>query len=225
VNSRNPWNRESGASLVAIMMSLALFGIVAVMASEGFRNINVSGRRVEAAMSARDIENVIMQAMVQRFKTYIANGCTQQPNNFFNGFTIGNLATVSHKNVRFYNETHSQTVLPPAAAKEDLARCNGTLFSTVAPASSHTFYGCFDLKTLDLPRGKASQDAFASNRGAFIEMYVKLKNFKTDAEARCNEMIADRGFGLEVYHAMHWTTPAGNTVMYDNKLGTLNAAY
>jgi hypothetical protein len=56
-------------------------------------------------------------------------------------------------------------------------------------------------------------------------MYVKLRNLKTDTEVLCNQMMTNRGFGFEVYYALHWTTPAGDTVMYDTKLGSFNAAY
>jgi type II secretory pathway pseudopilin PulG len=232
LNSKRPWNQESGASLVAIMVSMALFGIVAVMAAQGFRNISFSGRRVEASVSAREIENVLLQAFVLKWKKYIEDGCPTG-GAYFNNLVVGALADVSYRNVRFYNATHTATVQPPPAARNDLKRCNSTAFSnTAVPADSDTFYGCFDLRTLDSVRVntqnnqlKASNDAFAANRGAFMEMYVKLRNLKTDQQALCTQMIKDRGFGLEVYYALHWTTPAGDTVIYDSKLGTFNANY
>jgi type II secretory pathway pseudopilin PulG len=231
LNSNRPWNKESGASLVAIMVSLALFGIVAAMAAQGFRNISFSGRRVEAAVSAREVENVLLQSFVQKWKKFIEDGCPTG-GAYFDNFVVGALADVSYRRVRFYNSGFTATVPPPTAAAKDLDRCNSTPFSNSVPADSHTFYGCFDLRTLNGVRIntqnnqlKASNDAFAANRGAFMEMYVKLRNLKTDAEALCRNMIKDRGFGLEVYYALHWTTPAGDTVIYDSKLGTFNANY
>lgn len=201
------------------------------MASQGYRNISVSGRRVEAAMSAREVENVILQAFVQKFKLYVESACAGD-GTYFNNLVIGSLADVSYRNVRFYDANYTSTVAPPPMASNDIKRCNSTPFSAVAPAIAHTFYGCFDLRTLPAARQnavnsalKASNDAYAANRGAFIEMYVKLRNLKTDTQALCNQMIKDRGFGLEVYYALHWATPAGDTVMYDSKLGTFNANY
>lgn len=231
MNSQQPWNKESGASIVAILVSMALFGIIAVMASQGYRNISVSGRRVEAAMSAREVENVILQAFVQSFKNYVESTCDGD-GTYFDPLVIGGLADVSYRNVRFYGADYTTPVSPPAMAESDLKRCNSTPFSAITPANAHTFYGCFDLRTLPTARQnavnnalKASNDAFAANRGAFIEMYVKLRNLKTDSQALCNQMIKNRGFGLEVYYALHWTTPAGDRVMYDSKLGTFNANY
>jgi type II secretory pathway pseudopilin PulG len=231
LNSKQPWNKESGASLVAILVSMALFGIIAVMASQGYRNISVSGRRVEAAVSAREVENVILQAMVQKFSNFIEDACPAG-GTYFNNMVIGRLARVNYRNIRFYDANHLNLVRPPEMALKDLERCNSTAFSSTTPINSNTFYGCFDLKTVDEARIsstntnlKASNDAFAANRGAFIEMYVKLRNLKTDTPALCNQMIKDRGFGMEVYYALHWTTPAGGSVMYDSKLGTINANY
>ncbi len=233
MNSKQPWTKESGASIVAILVSMALFGIIAVMASQGYRNISVSGRRVEAAMSAREVENTILQAFVARFKDYVSASCNGDGTSF-NGMQIGGLATATYRNVRFYDSSYVTTVPAPTMASEDVKRCNSTPFSATTPANTnaHTFYGCFDLKTLPGARQnlansalKASNDAFAANRGAFIEMYVKLRNLKTDTQAPCSQMIKGRGFGLEVYYALHWTTPAGETVMYDSKLGTFNANY
>ena len=51
------------------MMSLAIFAIVAMMAARSFRNINVSGRKVEAAMSAREAENLMLQHNVPMLDT------------------------------------------------------------------------------------------------------------------------------------------------------------
>lgn len=230
MKSNQPWNKESGASLVAIMVAMAIFAIVAVMASQSFRNINFSGRRVEAAMSAREVENVILQRMVAQFQTFVRNGCTADPNTFFNGLPIGGLIMANrvkaNQPVRFYDASiNYNPTNPPAAAGDDLKRCYGTPFSSAAPQNSDTFYSCFDLKTIDAQRNKASNDAFAANRGAFLETYVKLRNFKTDALTLCNAMILNRGFGLEVYYSLHWTTQAGDKVLYDSKLGTLNAAF
>jgi type II secretory pathway pseudopilin PulG len=222
--SKQAWHKESGASLVAIMVSIALFGIIVVMASQSFRNISVSGRRVEAAMSAREVENVILQAFVQKYKQYIQAACPAG-GAYFNNWAIGSLAAVSYQNIRFYNAKFTTTVAPPPAAGKDLERCRSTAFSAVTPAIAHTFYGCYDLRTVPTARDTASKDAFAANRGAFIEMYVKLRNLKTDTEVLCNQMMTNRGFGFEVYYALHWTTPAGDTVMYDTKLGSFNAAY
>lgn len=227
MNNRHSWSKESGASLVAIMVSMAIFGIVAVMASQSFRNISFSGRRVEAAMSAREAENVILQSMVQKFRDYVADSCPQAVNTFFHDATrdkIGTLATIRHKNVRFYNKNYA-TVNPPNQAADDLKRCRSTSFASGQTINANTFYGCFDLQTVAASRLDASADAFVGNRGAFIEMYVKLRNLKTDTAATCANMIADRGFGLEVYYALHWATPAGDSVMYDTKLGTFNVAY
>jgi type II secretory pathway pseudopilin PulG len=226
LNDKHSWNSESGASLVAIMVSMAIFATIAVMASQSFRNINVTGRRAEAAMSAREVENVVMQALVQRFRDYIKDACKFTPEAHFDGFKIGSMVEVKHKDVRFYKLGNSPAeVAAPALATADLNRCKKTPFSTVPPPGSNTFYGCFDLKTENSIRDKASEDAFAANRGAFVEMHVKLLNFKTDVPVVCTDMVKDRGLGLEVYYALHWTTPAGTNVMYDTKLGTLNATY
>jgi type II secretory pathway pseudopilin PulG len=228
VNNRHSWSKESGASLVAIMVSMAIFGVVAVMASQSFRNISFSGRRVEAAMSAREAENVILQSMVQKFRDYIVGSCPQAVDAFFEEATrkqIGTLATINHKNVRFYNSKYTATVNPPSQAADDLKRCRSTPFASAQPINADTFYGCFDLETVAASRNQSSADAFSGNRGAFIEMYVKLRNLKTDTASTCANMIIDRGFGFEVYYALHWTTPAGEDVLYDTKLGTFNVAY
>ncbi|HET9238317.1 MAG TPA: hypothetical protein VFO10_13735 [Oligoflexus sp.] len=219
------WNKESGASLVAIMMSLAIFAIVSLMASRSFQNINVSGRKVEAAMSAREAENLILQNLTRHFRKYIEEGCAQNPNNFFLNHEIGTLVTVNHKNPRFYSPKDTVTA-PPAQASKDVERCQGTPFAAgVLPNNAHTFYGCFDLRTQSAARTNASKDAFAGNRGAFIEMYVKMKNLKTDQPVTCAAMIKSRGFGFEIYYALHWATSAGDTVFYDSKLGTFNVGY
>ncbi|WP_141733790.1 PulJ/GspJ family protein [Oligoflexus tunisiensis] len=226
MENKHSWNNESGASLVTIMVSMAIFAIVAVMSSQSFRNISVTGRRAEAAMSAREVETVVMQAMVQKFKDYIKDNCNMAADAYFDGFDIGSLIEIKHKDVQFYSLGETPTVVAaPALANADLDRCKRTPFSAATPPNSDTFYGCFDLRTKDDVRKKASEDAFAANRGAFVEMYVKLRNFKTDEQVICTNMVKDRGLGLEVYYALHWTTPAGNNVMYDTKLGTLNATY
>lgn len=228
MTSKQAWNKESGASLVAIMMSLAIFAIVAMMASQSFRNINLSGRKVEAAMSAREAENLIIQAISRRFREYIKGACAVAPNNFFNQSPenlIGTLAAFTHKNPRFYSPGYTVTAAPAEAAG-DVKRCQSTPFSTsVLPANGNTFYGCFDLQTQAGARLQASKDSFAGNRGAFIEMYVKLKNLKTDTAVTCANMIRNRGFGFEIYYSLHWATSAGDRVVYDSKLGTFNVAY
>lgn len=219
------WNKESGASLVAIMVSLAIFAVVSMMASRSFRNINVSGRKVEAAMSAREAENLILQNLTRKFREYIEKGCVENPTTFFQSHQIGTLATVNHKNPRFYSPKYTVTA-PPAQASKDVERCQGTPFAAgVLPNNANTFYGCFDLQTQGPARTNASKDAFAGNRGAFIEMYVKMKNLKTDQPVTCEAMIKSRGFGFEIYYALHWTTSAGDTVLYDSKLGTFNVGY
>lgn len=228
MTSKQAWNKESGASLVAIMMSLAIFAIVALMASRSLRNINLSGRKVEAAMSAREAENLILQALTQRFRAYIEGGCSVNPNTFFNQSpenSIGTLATFSHKNPRFYTPQYAVTPAPVEAAN-DVKRCQSTQFSAGGlPSNASTLYGCFDLQTQTGARTQASKDAFAGNRGAFIEMYVKLKNLKTDTAVTCANMIESRGFGFEIYYSLHWATSAGDKVVYDSKLGTFNVAY
>ncbi|MDQ3235450.1 MAG: hypothetical protein M3Q07_26870, partial [Pseudobdellovibrionaceae bacterium] len=98
-------------------------------------------------------------------------------------------------------------------------------FSYFTTPNSDTFYGCFNLMTNQSAKDKAAKGAFAGNRGAFVEMHVKLRNFKTDTVTSCATMVSSRGFGLEVYYALHWTTSAGADVMYDTKLGSLNVAY
>jgi type II secretory pathway pseudopilin PulG len=222
------WNKESGASLVAIMMSLAIFAIVAMMAARSFRNINVSGRKVEAAMSAREAENLILQTLTRQFRAYIEAGCTATPNSFFQNTQIGTLALANHKNPRFYTNTTQYIVTtPPDQAKEDVRRCQSTPFvaAAVTTNNANTFYGCFDLQTVQTARQNASKDAFAGNRGAFIEMYVKLKNLKTDTPVTCANMVQSLGFGFEVYYSLHWATSAGDSVLYDSKLGTFNVGY
>lgn len=221
------WNKESGASLVAIMMSLAIFAIVAMMAARSFRNINVSGRKVEAAMSAREAENLIVQALTRQFRAYIEASCPATVNNFFQNTKIGTLALANHKNPRFYNTTFTATTPPPSQAEGDVKRCQSTPFvaSALTPNNANTFYGCFDLQTLPTTRQNASKDAFAGNRGAFVEMYVKLKNLKTDTPVTCANMVQSLGFGFEVYYSLHWATSAGDKVLYDSKLGTFNVGY
>jgi type II secretory pathway pseudopilin PulG len=207
------------------MMSLAIFAIVALMAARSFRNINISGRKVEAAMSAREAENLILQTLTRRFRAYIEGGCAVNPNNFFQNNQIGTLAALNHKNPRFYTPQYTVTT-PPGQAVEDVKRCQSTPFAAgVLPNNANTFYGCFDLQTLPAARNQASKDAFAGNRGAFIEMYVKLKNLKTDTPVTCANMIQSRGFGFEIYYALHWATSAGDSVLYDSKLGTFNVGY
>jgi hypothetical protein len=209
--------------MVAVMVAMALFATIAVMASQSFRNINTTGRRAEAAMSAHDVESVIVGSMVQRYKDFVRGRCSGDPNIFFLG-DIGSLTSVTMKNPVFRDSSNNTMSPPSTVAQQDVDRCNQTSFSKVTPASADSFYGCYNLTTVAATREKATHNSFAANRGAFIEIYVRLRNLQTDALATCTSIMNDRGFGMEVYYSLHWTTPSGNSTLYDSKTGTLNAA-
>lgn len=221
------WNSESGTSIVAVMVALALFGIIAVLSSQSLQNMTTSGRRADSAMSARDAESIIVQSLIEEFRTYVTAGCVAAPDTFFKDKPIASLAKVHMKNVQFYtDEKHlSLAKANPPGSDADLERCNSTAFTTSATPLSSRFYGCFNIETEKNIREKASLESFSANRGAFIEVHVKLRNLRTDQETLCNAMVSGQGLGLEVYYALHWAIGSGQNTLYDSKLGSLNAAF
>ncbi len=226
----SPWSKQSGASLVSVMVATALFGIIAVMSSQSFKNLNTSSRKLESAMSAREIEGVIVQTVVARFKSYVLiNKCAKAPTTYadFKTISIGSLGSAVIKPASF-KDYKGNPITAPALAKEDLARCAATPFSK-APTlpDSKGFYQCFaiDIDPTAKAAASKSQEAFASNQGAFVEVFVKIRNLQTDAAIEpCSAMATGRGFGLEVYYALHWATYDPSGLLYDSKVGTLNVA-
>ncbi len=218
------WSSESGTSLVSVLVALALFAIVAVMSSVSFKNLNSSKRRTEASVAIRDLESVIVQTIVQRYKDYILNNrCVATQTAYFTTMTIGSLAQVTQKPILF-RDKQGNPAAAPALAAADITRCTNTAFSTASPLNtSQSFYNCLNINTLATAANLASKDAFASNQGAFVEVYVKIRDLRTDAAVRCIDVIG-KGYGLEVSYMLHWTLADPSGTIYDSKTGTLNVA-
>jgi len=218
------WTHESGASIVSVLVALVLFAIVAVMSSVSFKNLNSSKRRTEASVAVRDLESVIVQTIVQRYKDYIlTNKCVATQNAYFITMPIGSLAQVTQKPILFRDKQGNPTTAPALAAA-DMTRCTNTAFSSASPLNtSQSFYNCLNINTLATAASLASKDSFASNQGAFVEMYVKIRDLRTDATVRCMDVIG-KGYGLEVSYMIHWTLSDPSGTIYDSKTGTLNAA-
>lgn len=226
--------KESGVSIVAVMVAMALFAVVAVMASQSFRNISASGRRADATMSAHEAEANIVQAIVARYKDFVVAKCNSGALTAFEAqIDVGTLATLLSEKPEFL-DVNALPATAPKAAEPDIKRCVTTPFTNGNLPRVDSFYSCYNITVLPASRNKASRDAFAKNRGAFVEVYVRIRNLQTDQLITCDNVTGtSQGLGLEVLYSMHWAMSGGSKtvtnssetldIYYDNKTGSLSA--
>ncbi len=215
---------EAGMTLTSVLVSLAVLGVFVVMSSQSFKNLQSAARRVEASSAVRDIESLTIQALSDRFKSYVlVDRCTTAPSLYFSNISLGEMGSLSMSPIVFRNRKGSATEAPPEAHK-DLARCSSTPFSRAPTLTgTATFYACFNVTTNATAAAQAAAGTFAANRGAFVEFFVNLRDLRTDSLVPCN-LISGKGYGLESFYYMHWATQTPTSVIYDSKIGTINAA-
>jgi type II secretory pathway pseudopilin PulG len=219
---------ESGASQVAVMIAVALLGVTATLSSQALKHLNSAKRRVEVSKAAQDVESVLIQAVVQQYRSYVnTNRCATSGASFFSGIDLGQIGTASLSAPTF-RDLDGNPGQAPALAQTAVQRCTGTPFVQAGTLTSNanTFYGCLNIQTSAAARALTdrSRDAFAANHGAFIETFVKIRNLQTDALTTCDNARPGQEFGIELYYAVHWITKDASQLNYNTKVGTLNVS-
>lgn len=227
MNRNMSLNKEMGSSLLGVLVSLGIFSILALLNAQSFRNLAAANRKIESVSAARDVESIIVEAFTSKFREYIlVNQCNTVPASYFSVVSLGPFGDLRRQEVVFRG-LNGLSSPPPSLAKTDLKRCKeAPFFKTGLPVQSDSFYSCLNLDTAAAVQTQAakSKDTFASNYGAFVEVLLKIKNLQLDQAIPCGAVTAGRGFGLELFYSMHWTTKGINEIQYETKVGAVNVS-
>jgi hypothetical protein len=219
---------EAGASLVAVMVAVALLAITAMLSSQAFKQLNTVSRQVETSMAAQDVESILVQALVRQYRDYIlVNRCNAPASSYFTNISLGQIGT-ANVGTPVFRGLDGNPGSAPSLAQADVQRCTSRPFVPAGTQTkvANTFYSCLNITTSSaaLSGTQRSRDAFAAHHGAFLEIFVKIRNLQTDALATCNNVLAGKGFGIEFYYALHWVIKDSTHLNYDTKVGTLNVS-
>lgn len=226
--------KQAGASLISLLVAVSIIGIIAYNFIHSLQSLQSSQRNHEASMAARDIEQVILSTIVRKQIDYINNNkCKANIATYFDNIAIGTATNIRQRPPVFKGLDRGSTIGAPTSATNSVHRCNSTKsFEGASAADSTAHYHCLRIET-SAPADTA-RHTFTANLGAFIEVFVKIKNVATNSPLTCNSAAAgtdstgtrdNLGNGIEVYYNLHWTIPDSvGKIIYKAKAGSVRVA-
>ena len=214
----------AGATILSMLIAVGLLGIAVVTASMGFANLMAARKSSAASVAVRDSQDAMVQRLAQAYKAFISTGCAPIGVPLITTLTTGSTSKLTRT---------SNIVVPNGAggsAASDVSRC-----SSAAPPgspSASSFYSCFQLSLANGIAARADNAAFASSKATFVETYVAIKDFRSDAPVACSAVVLTdpsatppvaQGFGLEMYYSIHWVVDSTQGLLYKTRVGSINA--
>ncbi len=222
IHERN--RRESGNTILSILIGMALLISAVSAAMMGMKNITDSRKNLAASAATKDIENTIVSAIAEKYKTYVTGLCTDT-SDITPSIQVGSFATLDRRTI-----PGLATIFTPTKVASHLTRCASKQFTL----GSGRYYSCYRVSINNSFASRSSKESFASNRGAFVEVLMNIKDLRTDSYVSCASLPTDSlktkidtskgptGYGLEIYYSLNWIMKVHKDYIPKNRVGTIN---
>ena len=176
---------------------------------------------------------MILSSLIQKQINYInINRCTSSIATYFNNVSAGAGTNILNAPLAFRNLDRVTIISPPASANNAVQRCNAMArYNGSTAANSTTHYHCLRIDTT-MPAG-AARHTFITNLGAFVELFVRIRDLATNAALTCSTaavkntsgVTTNLGNGIDVLYNLHWTLPnSTGKILYKSKVGSVRVA-
>ena len=218
---------QAGASLVGIMVALAITAIIGIVISQSWLNRARLKSRLTQARTYGEIDEAFRLAVVNQASAAIrvaGSGCAR-PRDMFRKVDV--LPGLMFMEYTTDFTTRAITAKNPANLALGKHRCKTRApeYPTDARASSQNrYYFCVELQLANSAARKSLGDGAplkmttpsSVGEGAYAEIVLELQNGHSFRPVSCRDFQNSSSHGMKVHYSLHWLAPdAGQKDKYD----------
>ncbi len=187
------FKKETGASLLGVLVGMLLLGIIMVSFLMGTDSISKARKVVEARGRTSAVESALVNELGLIVKSLNPNICLDQSEVANRPFGYGN-STASLKHSTAITNNAAKGL---AAVNEAIKRCKNPVFisaSEVGDASKSHLYFCLIL----------NQNG-SNSTPLFVEFSIDFASIATNAQISCAEFLQDRSAVARATYGIYFT--------------------
>lgn len=194
--------KNSGASLVSVLVSIGVAAIIISMSAVAYRNMTFERRLIQSKKSYREVEDALKNIVIENLRRTISSGNCSRPANV-SDLVDGSIGAMTAKSVngialQTNNSALAKKLLP---LREAATRCATPVFPA---ATGNTFRFCLQLSAGPGAR-KSSPDSFMGSRDTFAEIQATMMDFTTGQPVTCAQFnAAPRKSGFILTTGLYW---------------------
>jgi hypothetical protein len=191
---------SAGTSLVSVIVSIGVAGIIIAMSAVAYRNMTFERRLIQSKNSYREVEGALKNMVISSLRAKISGG------NCGNPFALND--NVANMNVEAANAITLRTTSSALAKKlEPLREAAARCAAPVLPGSAgNTFRFCLRLTPAAGSR-KGAPDSFSGSKDTFAEIQATMMDFTTGQPVTCAQFNAfPRKSGFILTTGLYWVT-------------------
>ncbi|NBQ53411.1 MAG: hypothetical protein EBU49_07530 [Proteobacteria bacterium] len=190
----------TGNSLLSVLVSIGIAGIVIAMSAVAYRNMTFERRLIQSKNSYSEVDGALKNIVITNLRAKIAAGdCS-------NGIVLfDNIGTMT---VEATNSMTLKTTTSALAKKlEPLREAAGRCAAPVMPGpGGNTFRFCLKM-TPGVGARKGAPDSFTGSKDTFAEIQATMMDFTTGQPVTCAQFNASpRKAGFILTTGLHWVS-------------------
>jgi len=192
-----------GNSLLSVIVSLGVAGVVIAMAAVAYRNMTFERRLIQSKNSYREVEGALKNIVITNLRAKISGGDCASPialNDNIGSMTVGAVAGANAINLETTTSALARKLEPLQGAA---ARCAAPVMPGTA---GNTFRFCLKMTPAAGAR-RGAPDSFTGSKDTFAEIQATMMDFTTGQPVTCAQFNSfPRKSGFILTTGLYWVS-------------------